>query len=90
MRHLLLGNKGQDKGHILENIIYFELLRCGYKVSIGKNDLLDSLGKYKTVEIDFVAENKDGVSYFQVVENVTSPETFQRELMPLKTISDHW
>ena len=89
LRHLLLGNKGQDKGHILENIVYLELLRRGYKVSIGKNDLRDALGGYKTVEIDFVAENKDGVSYFQVAENVTSPETLQRELIPLKTISDH-
>ena len=89
LRHLLLGNKGQDKGHILENIVYLELLRRGYKVSIGKNDLRDSLGSYKTVEIDFVAENKDGVSYFQVAESVTSPETLQRELIPLKTIPDH-
>jgi len=89
LRHLLLGNKGQDKGHILENIVYLELLRRGYKVSIGKNDLRDSLGSYKTVEIDFVAENKDGVSYFQVAESVTSPETLHRELIPLKTISDH-
>ena len=73
----------------MENIVYLELLRRGYKVSIGKNDLRNTLGSYKTVEIDFVAENKDGVSYFQVAESVTSPETLQRELIPLKTIPDH-
>ena len=60
----VLGRKNVDAGHILENIVYLELLRRGYKVSIGKNDLRGSLGSYKTVEIDFVAEKKDGVSYF--------------------------
>ena len=89
LRHLLLGNNGQDKGHILENIVYFELLRRGYKVYVGKNDLRDASGRYKTVEIDFVAENNAGVSYFQVAESVASPETLERELASLKNISDH-
>ncbi len=89
LRHLLLGNNGQDKGHILENIVYFELLRRGYKVYVGKNDLRDASGRYKTVEIDFVAENSTGVSYFQVAESVASPETLERELASLKNISDH-
>ena len=89
LRHLLLGNNGQDKGHILENIVYFELLRRGYKVYVGKNDLRDASGRYKTVEIDFVAENNAGISYFQVAESVTSPETLERELASLKNISDH-
>ena len=89
LRHLLLGNQGQDKGHILENIVYFELLRRGYKVYVGKNDLRDASGRYKSIEIDFVAENSAGVSYFQVAESVTSPETLERELASLKNISDH-
>ena len=89
LRHLLLGNNGQDKGHILENIVYFELLRRGYKVYVGKNDLRDASGRYKTTEIDFVTENSAGVSYFQVAESVTSPETLERELASLKNISDH-
>ena len=89
LRHLLLGNNGQDKGHILENIVYFELLRRGYKVYVGKNDLRDASGRYKIVEIDFVAENSAGVSYFQVAESVASPETLERELASLKNISDH-
>ncbi len=89
LRHLLLGNNGQDKGHILENIVYFELLRRGYKVYVGKNDLRDASGRYKTVEIDFVAENNAGISYFQVAESVTSPETLERELASLKNTSDH-
>lgn len=90
LRHLLLGNKGQDKGHILENIVYFELLRRGHKVYVGKNDLRDASGKYKTVEIDFVAENSGGISYFQVAESVISLETLERELAPLKNIADHY
>ena len=85
----MLGNQGQDKGHILENIVYFELLRRGYKVYVGKSDLRDASGKYKTAEIDFVAENSTGISYFQVAESVTSPETLERELASLKNISDH-
>ena len=89
LRHLLLGNQGQDKGHILENIVYFELLRRGYKVYVGKNDLRDASGRYKTAEIDFVAENSTGIFYFQVAESVTSPETLERELASLKNISDH-
>ena len=89
LRHLLLGNQGQDKGHILENIVYFELLRRGYKVYVGKNDLRDASGRYKSVEIDFVTENSAGISYFQVAESVTSPETLERELASLKNISDH-
>ena len=89
LRYLLLGNNGQDKGHILENIVYFELLRRGYKVYVGKNDLRDASGRYKTTEIDFVAENSAGVSYFQVAESVTLPETLERELASLKNISDH-
>ena len=89
LRHLLLGNQGQDKGHILENIVYFELLRRGYKVYVGKNDLRDASGRYKTTEIDFVAENNAGISYFQVAESVASPETLERELASLKNISDH-
>ena len=89
LRHLLLGNKGQDKGHILENIVYFELLRRGYKVYVGKNDLRDASGRYKTTEIDFVAESSAGVSYFQVAESAASPETLERELASLKNISDH-
>ena len=90
LRHLLLGNQGQDKGHILENIVYFELLRRGYKVYVGKNDLRDASGRYKTAEIDFVAENSTGIFYFQVAESVTSPETLERELASLKNISDHY
>ena len=89
LRHLLLGNNGQDKGHILENIVYFELLRRGYNVYVGKNDLRDVSGRYKTTEIDFVTENNAGVSYFQVAESVTLPETLERELASLKNISDH-
>ena len=58
LRSYLLGRKSDsDMGHILENIVYLELLRRGYRVYIGKVD---------DMEIDFVAENRDGLKYFQV------------------------
>ena len=56
MRYSLLGRKNLDVGHILENIVYLELLRRGYKVYIGKTG---------DKEVDFVAENKNGFTYFQ-------------------------
>ena len=72
------------------NNVCFELLRRGYKVYVGKNDLRDASGRHKTAEIDFVAENSAGISYFQVAESVAYPETLERELASLKNISDHW
>ena len=80
LRYYLLGNKGADSGHILENIVYLELLRRGYKVSIGK------VGEK---EIDFVAEGVKGIEYYQVAETVRGKETLARELDPLNAIHDH-
>jgi len=80
LRRLLLGNKAVDSGHILENIVYLELLRRGYKVYIGKvNDK----------KVDFMAEGADGAEYYQVSETIRGKETLARELAPLELIRDH-
>lgn len=81
LRNYLLGFREGDRGHILENIIYFELLRCGYNVAIGK------LGNK---EIDFVATNTYGKKYIQVTESMDSLETRKRELTPLLSIRDNY
>ena len=80
LRYYLLGSKQADDGHILENVVYLELLRRGYEVYIGKNE--DS-------EVDFVAVNERGVEYYQVSYTVKEQKTLERELKPLNTISDH-
>lgn len=82
LRSFLLGKKADsDMGHILENIVYLELLRRGYKVYVGKvNDL----------EIDFVAENRKGLNYFQVSLSVRDEKVFERELKSLQKTGDHY
>jgi len=80
-RNIVLGRSKQDLGHILENIVYLELLRRGYRVSVGK------LG---TKEIDFVAQSSDGdTEYYQVSQTAMDPNTFAREIEPLDKIDDH-
>ena len=85
LRRFLLGNKGTDQGHILENIVYLELLRRGYTVYIGKTRYNN-----KDLEIDFIAETPDGIEYYQVADTVQEPNTLQRELLPLKSINDNY
>lgn len=81
LRRLLLGDKNSDIGHILENIVYLELLRRGFHVSIGKiGDL----------EIDFVAEQADERIYYQVSTSILDPNTYEREITPLKKVKDHY
>ena len=81
LRRLLLGEKSRDLGHTLENVVYLELLRRGYRVNVGK------IG---TREIDFVAEKDGQKSYYQVAATVLAPEVFQRELRPLQEIRDNY
>lgn len=81
MRYALLGRRNIDVGHILENIVYLELIRRGYKVYIGK------MGDK---EVDFVAENKDGFTYFQVAYTTREESTLKRELSPLQSINNHY
>ena len=80
LRYYLLGSKNTDEGHILENIVYLELIRRGYEVYIGKND--DN-------EVDFIAINEKGVEYYQVSYTVRDKITLERELKPLDNIKDH-
>lgn len=82
LRSYLLGEKADsDMGHILENIVYLELLRRGYKVYVGKVDDL---------EVDFVAENRDGLRYYQVALTVRDEKVLERELRSLQKTGDHY
>ena len=81
LRYLLTGNKGTDTGHMLENIVYLELIRRGYKVYAGE---------LSNGEIDFVVENKNGTEYYQVSETTLDPNTLNRELAPLQSIKDQY
>lgn len=81
LRYFLLGSKYVDMGHILENIVYLELIRRGYKVYIGK---IDSL------EVDFVAEKNGEIEYYQVSQTVMDKMTLDRELTPLNIIKNHY
>lgn len=82
LRSYLLGKKADsDMGHILENVVYLELLRRGYKVYVGKVDDL---------EVDFVAENRDGLKYFQVSLTVRDENVLERELRSLQRTGDHY
>ncbi len=81
LRNYLLGFRDGDTGHILENIVYFELLRRGYDVAIGK------IG---SLEVDFIATKTDEKKYIQVTESMNAPETRERELAPLRKIRDNY
>ena len=79
LRNLIVGSTGRDTGHILENIVFLELIRRGYTVYVGQ------LAKG---EIDFVAEKAGITEYYQVSETVLDPNTLNRELAPLEAIND--
>jgi predicted AAA+ superfamily ATPase len=81
LRRLLLGDKNADIGHILENIVYLELLRRGYTVNIGK---------IEDKEIDFIAASGGDKVYYQVAASILDPATFKREITPLKKVADHY
>ncbi|MDR3363648.1 MAG: ATP-binding protein [Clostridiales Family XIII bacterium] len=86
LRYCLLGNKKADMGHILENVVYLELIRRGYEVHIGK---------VGSAEVDFIAIGEDGEEYYQVAYTVEGEPgkdgktTLERELSPLESIHDH-
>lgn len=81
LRNYLLGARNRDSGHALENVVYFELLRRGYDVAIGKVD---------HAEVDFVATKADDKLYLQVTESMVSEEVRKRELTPLQKINDNY
>ena len=81
LRNYLLGFRNRDSGHALENIVYFELIRRGYDVSIGKVDNL---------EVDFIATKADDKIYIQVTETMEGEDVRKRELAPLQKINDNY
>ncbi len=80
LRQFLLGRKKMDQGHILENVVYLELLRRGYEVYVGK---------VGSAEVDFVVNGEKGTEYYQAALTVRDEATLQRELAPLDAIADH-
>ena len=81
LRNYLLGFRNRDSGHAIENVVYFELLRRGYDVAIGKLD---------NTEVDFIATKMDEKLYVQVTESMVSEEGRRRELAPLQKINDNY
>lgn len=81
LRNYLLGFRNRDSGHLLENVVYFELIRRGYDVAIGKVD---------TAEVDFIASRFNEKLYVQVTETMISEEVRRRELAPLQKINDNY
>lgn len=81
LRNHILPRRKYDLGFSLENIIYFELLRRGYRVTIGK---------FQSLEIDFVAEKQGQYTYFQVTADMTAQETFEREMRPFEALKDNY
>lgn len=81
LRNYLLGFRNRDSGHAIENVVYFELLRRGYDVAIGK---------IENSEVDFIATKMDDKLYVQVTESMISEDTRRRELTPLQKIRDNY
>lgn len=81
LRNYLLGFRNRDSGHAIENVVYFELLRRGYDVAIGKID---------NMEVDFIATTADEKKYIQVTESMRNEDVRKRELAPLQKIRDNY
>lgn len=81
IRNHILPRRNYDFGFSIENVVYFELLRRGYRVSMGKQG---------NTEVDFVAEKQGVYTYVQVTADMTAEETFEREMRPLRSIQDNY
>lgn len=81
LRNVLVRGKDSDVGHILENIVYLELLRRGYRVYVGQ--MSDG-------EVDFVAISSEETIYYQVAATTLEESTLERELAPLRKIQDNY
>mgnify|MGYP003290849628 FL=1 len=81
IRRYLLPRRNYDLGFSLENIVFLELLRRGFKVNIGKVGL---------TEVDFIAEKNNRLHYYQVTASLIDENTFKREITPLQNISDNY
>lgn len=81
IRNVLLSGSSSDFGHLIENVVYLELLRRGYKINTGK---------LAEKEVDFVASNLDGITYYQVAYSAMDENTLKREIEPLQKITDNY
>ena len=81
IRNIILGFRNINEGHLLENIVYLELLRRGYRVNIGKTN---------ENEVDFVVENPNEIKYYQVTQTLSNEEIKNRELRSLENIQDNY
>ena len=81
LRNIILGFRNIDEGHLIENVVYIELLRRGYRVNIGKT---------LEYEVDFVAENPNNIVYYQVAKTLNNDEVKLRELRSLESIPDNY
>ncbi len=81
IRNIILGFRNINEGHLLENVVYLELLRRGYRVNIGKSN---------DYEVDFVAENPNNIIYYQVTKTLLNEEVKNREIRSLESINDNY
>lgn len=81
IRNIILGFRNIDEGHLLENVVYLELLRRGYRVNIGKTN---------DYEVDFVAENPNNIKYYQVTQTLKDEQVKKCELRSLESINDNY
>ena len=81
IRNIILGFRNIDEGHLLENVVYLELLRRGYRVNIGKSN---------DYEVNFVAENPNDIKYYQVTKSLLNEEVKMCELRSLESIADNY
>ena len=81
IRNIILGFRNIDEGHLLENVVYLELLRRGYRVNIGKTN---------DYEVDFIADTPNTIKYFQVTRSLSNEEVKRRELKSLESIDDNY
>ena len=81
IRNHILPRKRYDLGFTIENIVFLELMRKGYKINIGK---------YGDTEVDFVVQKEGVLTYYQVTADMTAKETFEREMKPLRSIPDNY
>ena len=81
IRNHILPRKRYDIGFTIENIVFLELMRKGYKINIGK---------YGATEVDFVVQKEGVLTYYQVTADMTAKETFEREMRPLRSIPDNY
>lgn len=81
VRNYIMPRTSYDLGFTIENIVYFELIRRGYQVNIGKSG---------TSEVDFIAKKKDVFTYFQVTASMIDKDTFDQEMRSLMSIQDNY